>query len=88
MITAALNKTMVIKIKLVTIYKVTKLRSRQISGATMSELLKAVEGAARKLASTMAAKDVVQRSLDGIIAEQERRAEAKAAAKKAKEAQS
>ena len=54
----------------------------------MSELLKAVEAAARKLASTMAARDVLQRSLDGIIAEQERRAEAKAAAKKAKEAQS
>ena len=43
----------------------------------MSELLKAVEAAARKLASTRAARDVVQRSLDGIIAEQERRAEAK-----------
>ena len=47
----------------------------------MSELLKAVEAAARKLASTMAARDVVQRSLNGIIAEQERRA----AVKKAKE---
>jgi hypothetical protein len=53
-------------------------------GTTMSELLKAVEAAARKLASTMAARDVVQRSLDGIIAEQERRAAAKEAAKKAK----
>ena len=48
-------------------------------GTLMSELLKAVEAAARKLASTMAARDVVQRSLDGIIAEQERRAAAKAA---------
>lgn len=45
----------------------------------MSELLKAVEVAARKLASTIAARDVVQRSLDGIIAEQERRAAAKKA---------
>ena len=44
----------------------------------MSELLKAVEAAARKLASTMAARDVVQRSLDGIIAEQERRATGRA----------
>jgi len=43
----------------------------------MSELLKAVEAAARKLASTIAARDVVQRSLDGIVGEQERRAEAK-----------
>ena len=48
----------------------------------MSELLKAVEAAARKLASTMAARDVVQRSLDGIIAEQERRAAMKTAAEK------
>ena len=45
----------------------------------MSEALKAVEAAACKLASTMAARDVVQRSLDGIIAEQERRAAAKKA---------
>ena len=51
----------------------------------MSELLKAVEAAARKLASTMAARDVVQRSLDGIIAEQERREAAKAAVRKTKE---
>ena len=58
------------------------------AGATMSELLKAFEAAARKLASTMAARDVVQRSLDGIIAEQERRAAAKAAVQKAKETQS
>ena len=49
----------------------------------MSELLKAFEAAARKLASTMAARDVVQRSLDGIIAEQERRAAVKAAVKAA-----
>ena len=48
----------------------------------MSETLKAVEAAARKLASTIAARDVVQRSLDGIIAEQERRAEAKKVATK------
>ena len=54
----------------------------------MSELLKAVEAAARKLASTMAARDVVQRSLDGIIAEQERRAAFKAAEQKAKDTQS
>jgi len=53
----------------------------------MSELLKAVEAAARKLASTMAARDVVQRSLDGIIAEQERRAAAKEASKKTKHVQ-
>ena len=46
----------------------------------MSELLKAVEAAARKLASTKAARDVVQRSLDGIMAEQERKAAVKAAA--------
>ena len=54
----------------------------------MSKLLKAVEAAARKLASTMAARDVVQRSLDGIIAEQERRAAANAAEQKAKYTQS
>jgi hypothetical protein len=48
----------------------------------MSELLKALAEAARKLASTMAARDVVQRSLDGIIAEQERRVAAKKAAAK------
>ena len=54
----------------------------------MSETLKAFAEAARKLASTMAARDVVQRSLDGIIAEQERRAAAKAAVQKAKETQS
>jgi hypothetical protein len=34
----------------------------------MSDKLKAFEAAARKLASTMAAREVVQRSLDGIIA--------------------
>ena len=50
----------------------------------MSERLKAVEAASRKLASTMAARDVVQRSLDGIIAEQERRAAAKKVALKKK----
>lgn len=46
----------------------------------MSDLLKAVEEAAYRLARAQAARDVIQRSLDGIIAEQERRAEAKAAA--------
>ena len=60
-----------------------KLQKKQIQQSNiMSELLKAVEAAARKLASTMAARDVVQRSLDGIIAEQERRAAAKKAAAK------
>lgn len=48
----------------------------------MSETLKAFAEAARKLASTKAARAVVQRSLDGIIAEQERRAAAKKAAAK------
>jgi len=48
----------------------------------MSERLKAFAEAARKLASTKAARDVVQRSLDGIIAEQERRAAAKKVAAK------
>ena len=48
----------------------------------MSETLKALEAAARKLASTMAARDVVQRSLNGIMAEQERKAAVKAAAEK------
>ena len=56
-------------------------------GTLMSELLKLVEAAARKLASTMAARDVVQRSLNGIIAEQERRAATKAAVQEAKELQ-
>jgi peptidoglycan hydrolase CwlO-like protein len=51
----------------------------------MSDLLKAVEEAAYRLARAQAARDVIQRSLDGIIAEQKRRAEAKAAAMKAKE---
>ena len=51
----------------------------------MSETLKAFAKAARKLASTKAARDVVQRSLDGIIAEQERRAALKAAEQKVKE---
>ncbi len=53
----------------------------------MSETLKAFEAAARKLASTMAAREVVQRSMNGIIAEQERRAAAKAAALKTKESE-
>ena len=50
----------------------------------MSETLKAFAEAVRKLASTMAARDVVQRSLNGIIVEQELRAEAKTAAAKKK----
>ena len=50
----------------------------------MSETLKAFAEAARKLASTKAARAVVQRSLDGIIAEQERRAAAKKVALKKK----
>jgi len=69
--------------------KITKLRKNKINRENiMSETLKAVEEAARKLASTIAARDVVQRSLDGIIAEQERRAAVKAAEQKAKHAQS
>jgi len=60
------------------IMKLRKIKSTEKT--LMSELLKAVEAAARKLASTMAARDVVQRSLDGIIAEQERRAAVKEAA--------
>ena len=60
--------------------KITKLRKNKINRENiMSETLKAVEAAARKLASTIAARDVVQRSLDGIIAEQERRAATKKA---------
>ena len=47
----------------------------------MTELLKAVEAAAYRLAKAQAKRDVIQRSLNGIIAEQERRAAAKAAAK-------
>ena len=48
----------------------------------MSETLKAFAEAARQMASTKAARAVVQRSLDGIIAEQERRAAAKKAVAK------
>ena len=54
----------------------------------MSETLKALKVAAYRLAKAQAKRDVVQRSLDGIIAEQERRAEAKAAVQKAKDTQS
>lgn len=54
----------------------------------MSETLKAVEAAAYRLAKAQAKRDVIQRSLNGIIAEQERRAVAKAAAQKAKDTQS
>ena len=53
----------------------------------MSDTLKAIEAAAHKLASSMAARDVIQRSLNEIIAEQKRRAAAKTAAQKAKELQ-
>ena len=63
--------------------EITKERKSKFSRENiMSERLKAVEVAARKLASTIAARDVVQRSLDGIIAEQERRAAAKKAVAK------
>ena len=48
----------------------------------MSETLKALEAAAYRLAKAQAKKDVIQRSLDEIIAEQERRAEAKKVATK------
>lgn len=51
----------------------------------MSETLKAFAEAARKLASTKAAREVVLRSLNGIIAEQERRVVANAAEQKANE---
>ena len=51
----------------------------------MSETLKAVEEAAYRLAKAQAKRDVIQRSLNGIIAEQERRAALKAAEQKAKE---
>ena len=51
----------------------------------MSETLKAVEEAAYRLAKAKAKRDVIQRSLNGIIAEQERRAALKAAEQKAKE---
>ena len=54
----------------------------------MSETLKAVEAAAYRLAKAQAKKAVIERSLNGIIAEQERRATAKEAAKKAKDLQS
>jgi len=43
----------------------------------MSETLKAFAEAAYKLAKAQAKRAVIQRSLDGIIAEQERRAAAK-----------
>ena len=54
----------------------------------MSETLKAVEAAAYRLAKAQAKKAVIERSLNGIIAEQKRRAAAKEAAAKAKDAQS
>ena len=53
----------------------------------MSELLKAVGAAAYRLAKAQAKKAVIERSLNGIIAEQELRAAAKEAAKKTKDAQ-
>ncbi|RLS54958.1 MAG: hypothetical protein DWH95_12190 [Planctomycetota bacterium] len=63
----------------------TKLSNWQSSGGIMTELLKAVEAAAYRLAKAQAKRDVIQRSLNGIIAEQERRAAAKENAKKAKD---
>jgi len=54
----------------------------------MSELLKAVGAAAYRLAKAQAKKAVIERSLKGIIEEQERRAAVKEAAKKAKDIQS
>jgi hypothetical protein len=54
----------------------------------MSELLKAVGAAAYRLAKAQAKKAVIERSLYGIIAEQERRAAAKATATKPKDLQS
>ena len=53
----------------------------------MSETLKAFAKAAYRLAKAQAKREVVQRSLDGIIAEQERRAALKAAEQKANELQ-
>lgn len=53
----------------------------------MSETLKAFAEAAYRLARAQAKRDVIQRSLDGIIAEQERRAAAKAATLKTKESE-
>ena len=46
----------------------------------MSETLKALEAAAYRLAKAQAKRDVIQLSLNGIIAEQERRAAVKTAA--------
>ena len=54
----------------------------------MSETLKAVEAAAYRLAKAQANKRIIEQSLNGIIAEQERRAAAKEAAAKAKDLQS
>lgn len=54
----------------------------------MTELLKAVEAAAYRLAKAQAKKRIIEQSLNGIIAEQERRATAKEAAAKAKDLQS
>ena len=51
----------------------------------MSETLKAVEAAAYRLAKAQVKRDVIQRSLNGRIAIQERRAVAKEVAKKAKD---
>jgi len=58
-------------------YEVTKNKINREN--IMSETLKAVEAAAYRLAKAKAKRDVIQRSLDGIIAEQERRAAAKKA---------
>ena len=51
----------------------------------MSETLKVFAEAAYRLAKAQAKKAVIERSLNGIIAEQERRAAVKAAVQKAKE---
>ena len=54
----------------------------------MSEALKAVEAAAYRLAKAQAKKRIIEQSLNGIIAEQERRAAVKAAVAKTKDTQS
>lgn len=53
----------------------------------MSEQLKAVEAAGYRLANAEAKKRIIEQPLNGIIAEQERRAAAKAAVAKAKHVQ-
>ncbi len=53
----------------------------------MSELLKAVEAAAYRLAKAQTKKRIIEQSLNGIIAEQERRAATKEADQKTKHVQ-